>query len=59
MGKVEFLGACVNSPVVKINDDYFEDLNSQTLNKLIETITKNKVVKIGPQSKRKGTEPVK
>ena len=59
LGKVECLGACVNAPVVKINDDYFEDLNSQTLNKLIETITKNKVVKIGPQSKRKGTEPVK
>ena len=30
LGKVECLGACVNAPVVKINEDYYEDLNSQT-----------------------------
>lgn len=59
LGKVECLGACVNAPVVKINDDYYEDLNSQTLNKLIESISKDKKVKIGPQSKRNGTEPVR
>ena len=59
LGRVECLGACVNAPVVKINDDYFEDLDSQSLNKLIESIAENKEVKIGPQSKRKGTEPVR
>ena len=57
LGKVECLGACVNAPVVKINNDYFEDLNSQTFDKLIDSIARNKNVKAGPQSKRKGTEP--
>ncbi len=59
LGKVECLGACVNAPVVKINENYFEDLDSQTLDKLINNFLGNKKVKIGPQSKRKGSEPRK
>ena len=59
LGKVECLGACVNAPVVKINEDYYEDLNSQTFNKLINNLKENKNVKIGPQSKRMGSEPGK
>ena len=59
LGKVECLGACVNAPVVKINENYFEDLNSQTLDKLINSIVDNKKIKIGPQSKRMGSEPRK
>lgn len=27
--EVECLGACVNAPVIQINDDYFEDLTSE------------------------------
>ena len=57
--KVECLGACVNAPVVKINEDYYEDLNSQTFDKLINNLKDNKNVKIGPQSKRMGSEPGK
>ncbi len=59
LGKVECLGACVNAPVVKVNEDYFEDLNSQTLDTLINDFANNRKVKIGPQSKRRGSEPVK
>ncbi len=59
LGKVECLGACVNAPVVKINEDYYEDLNSQTFDKLINNLKDNKNVKIGPQSKRMGSEPGK
>ena len=59
LGKVECLGACVNAPVVKVNEDYFEDLNSQTLDALINDFANNRKVKIGPQSKRRGSEPVK
>ena len=57
--EVECLGACVNAPVVKINENYFEDLDSESLNKLLDSLKMNKKVKIGPQSKRKGSEPVK
>ena len=57
LGKVECLGACVNAPVVKINENYFEDINSQSLDKLINNFKDDKKIKIGPQSERKGSEP--
>jgi NADH-quinone oxidoreductase subunit E len=57
--KVECLGACVNAPVVKINENYFEDLNGQTLELLFSNLKKDKKVKIGPQSRRKGSEAFK
>ncbi len=59
LGQVECLGACVNAPVVKINENYYEDLDSESLNKLLDNITMNKKIRIGPQSKRKGSEPIK
>ena len=59
LGRVECLGACVNAPVVKINENYYEDLDSESLNKLLDSLKMNKKVKVGPQSKRKGSEPVK
>ncbi len=59
LGKVECLGACVNAPVVKINENYYEDLNSNTFELLINNFKLGKKVKIGPQSKRKGSEPIK
>ena len=59
IGRVECLGACVNAPVVKINENYYEDLDPESLNKLLDSLKMNKKVKIGPQSKRKGSEPVK
>ena len=59
LGRVECLGAGVNAPVVKINENYYEDLDSESLNKLLDNLTTNKKVKIGSQSSRKGTEPVK
>ena len=59
LGRVECLGACVNAPVIKINENYYEDLDSESLDNLLESFKMNKKVKIGPQSKRKGSEPVK
>ena len=59
LGRVECLGACVNAPVVKINENYYEDLDSESFNKILDGLKMNKKVKIGPQSKRKGSEPVK
>ncbi len=59
LGRVECLGACVNAPVVKINENYYEDLDSESLNKLLDNLKMKKKVKIGSQLKRKGSEPVK
>ena len=36
--EVECLGACVNAPMMQINDDYFEDLDEKKLEKIIENI---------------------
>ena len=59
INKVECLGACVNAPVLKINENYFEDLNLKSTKELINKIQNNKKIKIGPQSSRKGSEPRK
>ena len=59
LGRVECLGACVNAPVVKINENYYEDLDLNTTDKLINNIANDKKVKIGSQSGRMGSEPRK
>ena len=59
LNKVECLGACVNAPVVKINENYYEDLNLQSVEELINKLLNNKKIKIGPQTSRKGSEPRK
>ena len=57
LNRVECLGACVNAPVVKINENYYEDLDKNTFDNLLDNINEDKKVKTGPQSTRKGTEP--
>ncbi len=58
--EVECLGACVNAPMVQINDDYYEDLNEKILINLLEKLKTGKKVIPGPQTtKRKGAEPIK
>ena len=47
-------------PVVKINKNYYEDLDLNSADKLINNISNdNKKIKIGSQSGRKGSEPRK
>ncbi|KAG0129492.1 thioredoxin-like [2Fe-2S] ferredoxin-domain-containing protein [Tuber indicum] len=36
--EVECLGACVNGPMVQINDDYYEDLTAESVTKLLEAL---------------------
>ena len=59
LSRVECLGACVNAPIVKINKNYYEDLDLNSTDKLINNISNNKKIKIGSQSGRKGSEPRK
>ena len=56
--EVECLGACVNAPMMQVNDDYYEDLNDKKLEEIIETIYQNKSPKPGSYSGRINTEPV-
>ena len=55
--EVECLGACVNAPMMQINDDYFEDLDEKKLEKIIETIKQDKKVEPGSYKGRKSSEP--
>ena len=55
--EVECLGACVNAPMIQINDDYFEDLNEEKLEKIIDQINKNKKPKPGSYRGRLSSEP--
>ena len=55
--EVECLGACVNAPMIQINDDYFEDLDEKKLEKIIEAIKKDKKIDPGSYRGRKSAEP--
>ncbi|KAJ2669422.1 NADH:ubiquinone oxidoreductase 24 [Coemansia sp. RSA 1085] len=56
--EVECAGACVNAPVISVNDDYFEDLTPETTVKLLDDLKAGKSVKRGPVSGRNNCEPL-
>jgi NADH-quinone oxidoreductase subunit E len=47
--EVECLGACVNAPMIQINDSYYEDLNKEKLLKIIDE-TKQGKIKLGTRN---------
>lgn len=55
--EVECLGACVNAPVVQINKDYYEDLNTDSFLHLLEDLRRGRNVKTGPQTARQLSAP--
>lgn len=56
--EVECLGACVNAPMCSINDKYYEDLNADTMTRIINEIQHGNEPEAGPQSARKSSEPL-
>ena len=58
--EVECLGACVNAPVVQINDHYYEDLNEERTIKILDALSNNVDIPYGSQdTNRIGAAPVK
>ena len=55
--EVECLGACINAPMMQINDDYYEDLNKEKTEKIINQIQKGEKPKPGSYRGRKNSEP--
>lgn len=55
--EVECLGACVNAPMVQINDDYYEDLSPETMKAVLEVLATGKKPNIGSQCGRHSSEP--
>ena len=55
--EVECLGACVNAPMMQINDGYFEDLDKEKTLKIIDQILNGEKPKPGSYRGRTNSEP--
>tara|TARA_B100000575_G_C23055560_1_gene607682 strand:+ start:504 stop:1097 length:594 start_codon:yes stop_codon:yes gene_type:complete len=55
--EVECLGACCNAPMIQINDEYYEDLDEESLRKLLTNLKNNKSNKVGSQIGRRSSQP--
>lgn len=55
--EVECLGACVNAPMVQINDDYYEDLTAETLKTILNKLKNGVDTHPGPQIDRINSAP--
>ena len=55
--EVECLGACVNAPMIQINNDYYEDLDKEKTLKIIDQILNGENPKPGSYRGRLNSEP--
>ena len=55
--EVECLGACVNAPMMQINQDYFEDLNESKTEEIIQKLLKDEFSEPGSARNRKNNAP--
>ncbi len=55
--EVECLGACVNAPMMQINDDYYEDLDKEKALKVLDKILKGEIPQPGSYRGRINNEP--
>ncbi|MEQ8664452.1 MAG: NADH-quinone oxidoreductase subunit NuoE [Rhodospirillales bacterium] len=58
LSEVECLGACVNAPMMQINDDYYEDLTPESAEAVLTALKNGETPKVGPQNARRSCEPV-
>jgi NADH-quinone oxidoreductase E subunit len=55
--EVECLGACVNAPILQVNDDFYEDLDGPATEALIDALRQGRVPPPGSVTGRQGSEP--
>ena len=55
--EVECLGACVNAPMMQINDEYYEDLDKEKTLKILDKILKGETPEPGSYRGRMNNEP--
>ncbi len=56
--EVECLGACVNAPVVQINDDFYEDLDGDSIVRVLDALKRGERPVPGSQIGRQGSAPI-
>ena len=54
--EVECLGACVNAPILQVNDDFYEDLDYQTTGALLDSLEADAPLPVGSVVGRFGSE---
>lgn len=55
--EVECLGACVNAPVLQVNDDYYEDLDGMRTEALLDALRQGNIPTPGSTIGRQGSAP--
>ena len=55
--EVECLGACVNAPMMQINDYYYEDLTAQSTEAVLDSLANDQIPTKGSQCGRHASEP--
>jgi NADH-quinone oxidoreductase E subunit len=55
--EVECLGACVNAPIIQVNDDFYEDLDGPSTEKLIDELAAGRVPARGSAIGRQKSAP--
>jgi NADH-quinone oxidoreductase E subunit len=58
MHEVECLGACVNAPMVSIDREYYEDLDYDSMKRILEAFKRGEKPKAGPQVERQTSCPI-
>lgn len=58
MSEVECLGACVNAPVLQVNDDYYEDLDFDRTTALLDALRRGEPPQPGSTIGRMTSAPV-
>ena len=54
--EVECLGACVNAPILQVNDDFYEDLDYETTGALLDSLESDDPLPVGSVIGRSGSE---
>jgi len=57
MMEVECLGACVNAPIIQVNDDFHEDLDAASTEALLDALKHGERPPVGSARKRQGSAP--
>ena len=57
MTEVECVGACVNAPILQVNDDFFEDMDAESTEKLLEALKRGEYPKPGSVKGRQTSAP--
>jgi NADH-quinone oxidoreductase E subunit len=55
--EVECLGACVNAPIIQVNDDFYEDLDGPSTERLIDALKRGETPPPGSAKQRQTSAP--